>query len=130
MDAKTYKEITGLCNYEGFKSMLKTSRLFSSYGCSNETITLNCVKNISNTTLLLNANQVAVLLNLACNGYVSEETGIGAVTMVWKYDGIIATDISDNLRSYLGDQAVVGSLLAKTINPTTGTMQIAIFDLY
>ena len=68
MDACTYKEITGLDNYYGFKSLLaNSSRIGTLYTINDDTIVFNRVVQFSSdesTEYVLNNNQVGVLLNL------------------------------------------------------------------
>ena len=64
MDALIYELITGLTNYEGFKSVLKNSVVGQRGNVEDENILLNSVRVLNGSgSYALNANQVAVILN-------------------------------------------------------------------
>lgn len=118
MNAEQYKSITGLCNYEGFKSNLKNSRLFGNFNCLDETIVFNQVRTISNEVYPLSSEQVGVVLNL------SAPYAAGVPTPV------IATDSNNVLLDILSNSNVIGMLVGKDITCSFQSITIAIFDLY
>lgn len=118
MDSKTFKEITGLDNYLGFKSILKNSQVFGyDFACSDDTIVFNQVF-VSSLSYIwpFTMNQVAVVLS--SHGK-------------WKYFDVNAQTQSlafAGSSGYSVSNLIVGQGFT-TLNPSEYCM-IAIFDLY
>ena len=90
MDAKTFESITGMKNYEGFKSLLKNSMFANGgitgvdfYSCSDETIVFNSIiqTDTINAYPWLLLNQIGVLLS--ANGPVSYKNLWDSKIDVW-----------------------------------------------
>lgn len=127
MDACTYKSITGLSNYEGFKSALRNSpNIGGRYNIEDENILFNKIENLQAAVILSNPpfiyelkeNQVAVVLNVANND---------VVYMFWQ-----CFDINNSELNISGIQSY-GVIIYGTITPISSDkygLQIAIFDLF
>lgn len=127
MDSKTYKEITGLENYIGFKSQLKTGEYTGKFRCDDDTIIFNRIVTFNqfvNTFYDLADNQVAVLLNATCiqNSFANSQFASYDVNrkpfnteFINLINGILMIDLIILDSSYSGFPQ---------------TLTVAIFDLY
>lgn len=127
MDACTYESITGLKNYYGFKSLLKNGSFTGRFGCNDQTIVFNSVKNYSQGVVNLASNQIAVFLNTSSNYFLPLATQN-------VYDMIYAKDVNNNTMKFGPDQNVIGMVATQQIIVGTGSaisnIIVAIFDLY
>jgi hypothetical protein len=128
MDALTYQSITGLTNYEGFKSQLKNSRFGELFNIEDENIIFNRVYVLSKdeTTYSLNSNQVAVILNVPYAVF----QGLPVIGDYWESEDVNYAPIH-----YIGEGAfgLIVSGLVQLNGAGTGqfyTCQFAIFDLF
>ena len=130
MDACQYKSITGLSNWEGLKSLLVNSTLFSGFRCTDETIVLNCVKVISGTPVVtLKANQIAIILQINNDVTIVERLGTANTWLVTEVP-IVTRDVNNVGLSIYGSGGTIGMVCAGSVAPARGCIQVAIFDLY
>ena len=129
MDACTYESITGLKNYQGFKSLLKNGIETQRYGCDDNTIIFNRVEtyNLALFPITLPINQVAVVLNLS-----SSYKALSSTSFI--QSAITFYDVNGYQNTAQPDQQVIGLVARQTIGTYIPSTQIscvvAIFDLY
>ena len=131
MNAEQYKSITGLDNYEGFKSNLKNGMVTRRFGCDDNTIVFNSVRTISQSAYTINllSNQVAVFLN---GNTTPMSMGGTSFDNVYGYRDINGTFSYGTLKSTIlkGTLAVNQIVLDAYYTGIPMTITYAIFDLY
>ncbi len=127
MDACQFKLITGLSNYEGFKSLLKNGNNTKRYTNEDDTIIFNKIETTSLTAgiISLKINQVAVILDISSEFDVLLNT----------YAGLIITDVNGALFTVYPDQNFIGRVICfpMSFNNSPGlykSVTYAIFDLF
>ena len=131
MDAQFYQSITGLTNYEGFKSLLKNSTFGNRGNVEDENLIFVGVQTIctSNPTYSLKVNQVAVILNVPFAAFYVNNALATLLEDSWGAD-----DVNANLIQFIGEAAkgicVTGTIFNTTQTPFQYTCQFAIFELY
>ena len=135
MTAEEYKLITGLENWEGFKQQLKVSGFGSRYDCQDDTILFNCIKTGFQSSfggaVSLNANQVAVVLNL--NSPTNTRTvGTTAVvqTDTFRVRALDGTDVDLDPLQLIKGFPFTTSYKATNVVGTGVAYSFAIFDLF
>lgn len=135
MDAKEYKDITGLDNYFGFKSLLKNSVLGTNFRITDDTIIFNKIVQktmlywIPSDIILLQSNQVGVILNAS--------TGTDFWYGNYPFKGYFNTyDVNSAQMKVTSDDNFIGTTVQGEVwfdsiqGNIPGTMTLAIFDLY
>lgn len=131
MDAQFYQSITGLTNYDGFKSQLKNSAVGTRYNIEDENIIFNAVRVIATSGaafINLKINQVAVILNAPFAARSVNNVVAANFDDIW-----YSVDVDGNSINFMGEGSQ-GLIVQTTVGTTSAallyTCQLAIFDLF
>ena len=131
MDAQFYQSITGLSNYEGFKSILKNGIVTQRFNIEDENIVfvkVVCV-NPSTGPYVLNSNEVGVILNAPFAAAIYNNIALINESNYW-----FALDVSGNTINYIGAESC-GLVVTDVISIQNDSLkewssQVAIFALF